>query len=1128
MFGSELKLHTTGWFAGVSKYYLGSSSSADLIVEGIKMAWKKQIGRGEMAPTTVKGQFSRVTFLVMTTLAVMILWGVPAWSHQGYAVRLQKAVLAEDWATVAAIAREWRRSDTRAEAADWLLGYAGLSTDDYKLAMEGFAQLGDESTASQLLYLSETMVNQIPRSPIAHLLNGDALARVGRYQEALRSLDSAIQLDSESPLAHNVRGAVRALAGMTKGASSDFEKALALKPDFADARANLGVLRLQERKGPEAISDFEAAIANSPDFALAYNGLGVAHMLEADYDQAISRIEQARQRLPRGAWLRGNLAIAKRDRYRSALARQVTQLGTSTPRTDNRGTCMLFHFDQQDRLSHLTDVFGHTIRYSYDVQGRLSRIDYKEDKWCDYRYNPNNSLREVLTEDGRRMSYSYGPQDSWVAIQFPSGDILRFVHMPNSRQVSIQYPDNETVVYWFDQSNQPIHWRVLGIEGRFNYNPQGQLEYLSWSDGRACGLRYDEEGQLQALTDKTGNPIRRWEVALGAQQPGRVDVLTEPLGKTLMKWDATGRLGSITSDWGWRAVIKWDERANKPSSMVTDWGYVEFDDEGRPNDIFTLHGLRIPVQWNPQKQLTEVITPTFGTTQVRYSPERVSRYIGYPDGTSMGLSWDADGRLVEIHNSDGMRVHFYRSSSGQLSQLKTMDRTLSVQSLSVNIRDNGASAHWTYPLLPIHSSLIEQRHLGRFWSRVQSLIDLSSRLPPPSAMDVQRHEDRGKNGEYWIKDPYYAQFAGPLPDFSLDSHIKVHILTYGVISTSFASVFLDVLTDEPFSIILRNIPVVLRNLMLTRLGEIAPALAEQLNEASERMQKVAKFFGWVKSVISLLKNMDIEPNIKTAEYKSLTYTRYIEFQPAKISVREDVHTVIVPYVQEDYRLLIDVLGIEEAIAWRFIGQFVGDVVDDIGKSMRYQEKGDGWTFEKWRFDPDTLHTWPVVPVADNRFVSSHRDPSSDRSDIAKDSKGNDDEMKDEQVTSDDDENDPNDQGDGPPSPSPPPVSSPFYPGAPVNQGTEPFLTGIPIQIPRIPPISYHLPIYDRQRGALRTRRLRTPKVEAGGVLMGVEVVENQPADFSEMFGAKSPTDSAAIEQRHLYTPFLLFCGTSSE
>jgi len=105
---------------------------------------------------------------------------------------------------------------------------------------------------------------------------GDAYSRAGRYDEALRCCDKAIELNPNHADAYNNRTVVHMRLGRYDLGLADCERAIELKPNFAEAYNNRGSIHAQANRLAEAVQDYGKAVAFNPAFAEAYYNRAVA------------------------------------------------------------------------------------------------------------------------------------------------------------------------------------------------------------------------------------------------------------------------------------------------------------------------------------------------------------------------------------------------------------------------------------------------------------------------------------------------------------------------------------------------------------------------------------------------------------------------------------------------------------------------------------------------------------------------------------------------------------------------------------------------------------------------------------------------------------------------------------
>jgi len=184
------------------------------------------------------------------------------------------------------------------------------------------AQGSDENISSLT-----AVIERNPSDPEAYNVRGSAYGRGGKYQEALRDFDKALQLrpnfyqayanralihrflgDQASALAdynrsiqlnpsydaaYIGRGNLYRKAGRVQEAFSDFQRAIQL--DTTDPRAyhNRGLIYQSQGQHAFAIEDFSTAISLAPDAAEPYNGRGLSYIATNDEENAFADFNMA-------------------------------------------------------------------------------------------------------------------------------------------------------------------------------------------------------------------------------------------------------------------------------------------------------------------------------------------------------------------------------------------------------------------------------------------------------------------------------------------------------------------------------------------------------------------------------------------------------------------------------------------------------------------------------------------------------------------------------------------------------------------------------------------------------------------------------------------------------------------
>lgn len=127
----------------------------------------------------------------------------------------------------------------------------------------------------------------------AYFQQAAVLRDMGRFSEAVASLDRALELEPDYFEAHSSRGIALAQLQRNAEALASFERALALRPAAAELHNNRGNLLRRLHRLPEALASFEQAIALQPGLAMAYNNRGLVLQAMRRYEEAAASYERA-------------------------------------------------------------------------------------------------------------------------------------------------------------------------------------------------------------------------------------------------------------------------------------------------------------------------------------------------------------------------------------------------------------------------------------------------------------------------------------------------------------------------------------------------------------------------------------------------------------------------------------------------------------------------------------------------------------------------------------------------------------------------------------------------------------------------------------------------------------------
>lgn len=128
-----------------------------------------------------------------------------------------------------------------------------------------------------------------PNNTIAHGWRGEILATMGRFDEAIAEVESAIQSDPMFGLIYSLHGIVLGLSGQTEAGREQIKKSIAMDPDNPMPILFMGITCLVKPADPQlAVEYLEKAVSFGLHFA--YGHLGLAYALLGREDKAFEML----------------------------------------------------------------------------------------------------------------------------------------------------------------------------------------------------------------------------------------------------------------------------------------------------------------------------------------------------------------------------------------------------------------------------------------------------------------------------------------------------------------------------------------------------------------------------------------------------------------------------------------------------------------------------------------------------------------------------------------------------------------------------------------------------------------------------------------------------------------------
>jgi protein O-GlcNAc transferase len=180
-------------------------------------------------------------------------------------------------------------------------------------------QRGDGEQALQSI---DAAIECNPRVADAHNNRGNVLTALRRFAQALASYDRAIAIRPDDPMLHLSRANALTELKRNEEAVAACDRCLALKPDLAPAWYNRGNALAALKRAGEAIGSYEQALKLKPDYVEAHNNCGGMLQQLGRYDEALICLEAAIALRPDfvRAYVNRGITLSAQMRHQEALA----------------------------------------------------------------------------------------------------------------------------------------------------------------------------------------------------------------------------------------------------------------------------------------------------------------------------------------------------------------------------------------------------------------------------------------------------------------------------------------------------------------------------------------------------------------------------------------------------------------------------------------------------------------------------------------------------------------------------------------------------------------------------------------------------------------------------------------
>ncbi len=296
------------------------------------------------------------------------------------------------------------------------------------------------------------------------------------------------------------------------------------------------------------------------------------------------------------------------------------------------GTKEAYTYDAGGRVKTRTDRNGFTIRYTYDSLGRIIKTE---------------------GEGGKRKEYAYDALGNVTCVTDAYGNTTRYEYTLTGRLAKVIDALGNETEYSYDLSDRLTEIRQYGEESachltRYQRNVLGQVETITDALGNTEHYTYDKKGQLLEKLDKEG-----YLTKYGYTAQGDVNHVTYADGREVkLSYNPLRQLEEM-EDWLGITRIENDPmgrvvRVQYPDGREVSYAYGK---SGERTGIIYPDKRKVVYTYDSQLRLSELKD---GNDTIAYTYDEVGRLAQktFPNGMATSYIYNAEGHLSELIHSD--------------------------------------------------------------------------------------------------------------------------------------------------------------------------------------------------------------------------------------------------------------------------------------------------------------------------------------------------------------------------------------------------------------------------------------------------------------------------------------------
>ena len=378
------------------------------------------------------------------------------------------------------------------------------------------------------------------------------------------------------------------------------------------------------------------------------------------------------------------------------IKKEETKLVNGQPVVQTLGT---FIYDAAGKVRESTDGRDNRTKYDYDALGRLTGVTNAKNEFTKYEYTSKDRLNlfKIVFPDKTERSKKYDELGRTIQTIAPDQAVEKFYYDENNNlrtyvdrkgQVTTNDYDNrnklrssalgnETIRYDYDAAGKRKVMQDNTGTTNYHYNELGQLDILTYPDGRTIRYSYDRQGNREKMTDPFG-----YVTAYGYDNRNRL----AGVGPNINDWDAKYEYkhndllaaivqrNGVTGSYTYEGLNLTGLSQQKQGATLNTFAYGY--DNNRNQTSKTENGTRHEFSYDPPNRIGT--SSQFGE-QYTYDSRgnrQTMQSSNSPNLSGASYRYDERNRLVQVTTDDGKNVTYRYNGDGLLYERTENGQTI--------------------------------------------------------------------------------------------------------------------------------------------------------------------------------------------------------------------------------------------------------------------------------------------------------------------------------------------------------------------------------------------------------------------------------------------------------------------